>query len=160
MILTFYIAYIIIRTAVSLIQILLKNSKQLKLAKISNCMEKILIWINNSMLPLILQEINIIFENEFNQLLINHNITSNFSVMHVNIRSLSKNLDQLINYLNCFKHKFSVIAISETWRNESNTSLFVIPCYNCIIKNRSMYIGKGVGIALFILDDLSIVELI
>ena len=57
-----------------------------------------------------------------------------------------------------FKHQFNVFAISETWTNESNQSLFVILGYNCIINNRTIYNGKCDGAGLFILDDLSFVD--
>ena len=64
---------------------------------------------------------------DFNQLVVQNSIDSNFSLLHINIRSLSTNYDQQIVYLNCLKHRFSIIALSETWTNENNQSLFPIP---------------------------------
>ena len=45
---------------------------------------------------------------------------NNFSVYHVNIRSIPRNLDQLTFYLNNLHHTFSVIAISENWLTPFN----------------------------------------
>ena len=39
----------------------------------------------------------------------------NFSIMHLNARSLLKDLDQLNLMLGSLKKSFSVIGISETW---------------------------------------------
>ena len=54
-------------------------------------------------------------EDDFNKLLAEKNIATNFSLLHVNSRSLFKNLDHLINYLSIISHRFSVFAVSETW---------------------------------------------
>ena len=69
--------------------------------------------------------------NKDNQYLINDNtceyytdnefvksfITSNnsFSILNLNIRSISRNIGKLKEYLNIIKHNFSVITIQETW---------------------------------------------
>ena len=71
----------------------------------------------------------------------------------MNIRSLSKNYDQLIVYLSCLKHRFSIIALSETWTNENNQSLFPIPGYKCLFKNRIG--GRGGGVALYVFDFIN-----
>ena len=59
-------------------------------------------------------------EDDSNKLLAEKNIVTNFSLLHVNSRSLLKNLDHLINYLSIISHRFSVIAVSETWGNVNN----------------------------------------
>ena len=43
------------------------------------------------------------------------NLSENFSITHLNIRSLRKNIDKLKNFLNDIKGKFSVIVLSEAW---------------------------------------------
>ena len=43
-----------------------------------------------------------------------------FSLLHLNIRSLNRNFDNLVNYLASIKSNFSVIEISETWLIHSN----------------------------------------
>jgi exonuclease III len=95
-------------------------------------------------------------EDEFNQLLIDKSIDSNFSLLHINIRSLSKNLEQLTIYLNSLNHRFTVIALSETWANENNQLTFSIPGYNSVMVNRTD--GRGGGVALFILDTVSFIK--
>ena len=93
-------------------------------------------------------------DEEFNNLIAGNNINSeNFSCLHVNIRSLNKNIDKLLQLTAELNHSFSVICVSETWANESNKLLFNLPGYNCIMKPRSDKIGGGV--ALYIRDDLS-----
>ena len=53
-------------------------------------------------------------EDEFNKLLAEKNIATNFSLLYVDSRSVFRNLDHLINYLSIISHRFSVIAVSET----------------------------------------------
>ena len=89
-------------------------------------------------------------EYDFNKLLAEKNIATNFSLLHVNSRSLFKNLDHLINYLS--SRRFSVIAVSETWGNVNNEMFLNIPGYNRILVNRKT--GTGGGVALFILNNL------
>ena len=94
-------------------------------------------------------------------MLIQRNIDNNCSVLHVNAKSLYKNLDYLQVYLRTFNHNFSVIAISETWANNDSMSLLNIPGYNSTFKSRTS--GRGDGVALFVrncfkftvCDDLS-----
>ena len=45
---------------------------------------------------------------------------SRFSQLHLNARSLNKNIDQLALFINAINHTFSIIAISETWENARN----------------------------------------
>ena len=42
------------------------------------------------------------------------NLSENFSITHLNIRSLHKNIDKLKDFLNNIERKFSVIVLSET----------------------------------------------
>ena len=52
-------------------------------------------------------------------------ITSNnsFSILNLNIRSISKNIGKLKKYLNIIKHNFSVITIQETWFTEDTCDM-------------------------------------
>ena len=57
---------------------------------------------------------------------------TDFSVLHVNIRSLSSNFDKLKNFLSQITHSFGMICITETWcTNDSfvNNSNFQLPNY-------------------------------
>ena len=74
----------------------------------------------------------------------------------MNIKSVSKNYDQLIVYLSCLKHKFSVIALSETWTCKNKQSLFPILRYNCIFKN--LISSRCGGVALYVLDHITFHE--
>ncbi len=49
---------------------------------------------------------------------------SSISLLHVNIRSLHKNIDKLKFLLNSINYKFSVIALSETWLKSVPHSYF------------------------------------
>ena len=42
-------------------------------------------------------------------------LENSFSVYHINIRSLNKNFDKLLEFLSIMKNEFDIIAISETW---------------------------------------------
>ena len=77
------------------------------------------------------------------------------SLIHFNSRSLDKNLDQITDYLKTLNHKFSIIAISETWlKDKHNSPVFTeIKGYNLIRDDRSH--KKGGGVALYISTDLN-----
>ena len=69
----------------------------------------------------------------------------NCSVMHLNARSLLKNLDQLNLMLGSFKKSFSVIGFSETWLTDCTVELVNITGYNFISNHRKSKTGGGVG---------------
>ena len=58
---------------------------------------------------------------------------STFSLFHVNARSLYKNIYNLTDYLKDINFIFSVIAISETWANETNSYHLALPGYNAVV---------------------------
>ena len=72
----------------------------------------------------------------------------NFSIMHLNARSLLKNLDQLNLMLGNLKKSFAVIGISETWLTECTAELVNITGYSFISNHRKSKTGGGVGIYL------------
>ena len=79
----------------------------------------------------------------------NNEIKDNFSLLHVNSRSINKNFDSvdtLLNSLNNFS--FSVIGISETWLHSNSPDIFNIPHYYMIHDDRKT--GRGGGVALYI----------
>ena len=53
---------------------------------------------------------------------------NNFSMLHLNIRSLNKNIDDFREFLASFKGSFSVIVLTESWCDETanNNSLLVL----------------------------------
>ena len=78
------------------------------------------------------------------------NLSENFSITHLNIRSLHKNIDKLKDFLNDIKGKFSVIVLSETWIDDDKAdlnSLFHIPNYSFIHeKRKTKHKGGGLEI--------------
>ena len=77
---------------------------------------------------------------------------NSFSVMHHNVRSLSKNFDQLKLLLNLSSVTFSVIGLCETWLHDPLHSLVCIDGYTLVSKDRTR--KHGGGVALFVKDDV------
>jgi hypothetical protein len=94
-------------------------------------------------------------EEEFNTLFDSTMPDYDFSVLHVNARSLVKNHTLLEIYLSTLSHKFSVIAVSETWTSVNNESLFKLTGYNHVTNSR---VGRGGGVAIFVADTFSYIE--
>ena len=91
-------------------------------------------------------------ENQFNEMLLNENYSgADFSLLHLNIRSLPRNLNSLTDLLSCLDIKFSVIGISETWLSESPHSTD-INGFKFLHKHRLNRVGGGVG--LYVSNDL------
>ena len=63
-----------------------------------------------------------------------------FSLLHLNARSLNKNIDQLALFINALNHKLFIISISETWENKDIPSKPHLPGYSCVSIPRS---GRG-----------------
>lgn len=77
---------------------------------------------------------------------------NSFSVSHINIRSLKKNMDSFCLFYNdIIKHSFSVIGVSETWQI-SKDSAFQIEDYRMEYKVRET--GRGGGVAAYIKSSL------
>ena len=76
-------------------------------------------------------------------------------LMHINARSLNANFPKILNLLSINKCKPSVLAITETWLNESNYDLFQIDGFKFINLNRQgSKVGGGVGIYVDVLLDV------
>ena len=85
-------------------------------------------------------------EDSFNQMLRNENYSdADFSLFHLNIRSLQRNFNNLINLLSLLDINFTLIGVSETWLNEPS-HLLDIDGYNFIHKHRPNRSGGGVGL--------------
>ena len=72
--------------------------------------------------------------------------------MHLNIRSVQKNLGTLESYLATLNHKFTIVGISESWLKDHNADRYGLSGYNATHKYRSTKAGGGVSI--FIQDDI------
>ena len=88
--------------------------------------------------------------DKFNEKINEHPIE--FSTIHFNSRSMTKNFDQITAYLSSISHNFSAIALTETWLSPDNESLFCLDGYNFVNKNRLT--GKGGGVGLFLRNEL------
>ena len=49
-----------------------------------------------------------------------------FSICHLNIRSIKKNLASFENYLDLLQHEFSIIGLTETWLTDYDCNLYNI----------------------------------
>ena len=86
-------------------------------------------------------------EDSFNAKCTNENIDMNcFSMVHTNIRSISKNLNNFDNYLGGLDHKFSIIAVSESWLKDHSVDRYGLHGYNSEHKYRRSRGGGGVSI--------------
>ena len=77
------------------------------------------------------------------------------SAMHINVHSLPAKFDQLnllLTQLNQHKIDLHFILLCETFLRDSNSSLFNIPGYAFVYKNRKS-LSRG-GVALYIRNDL------
>ena len=84
---------------------------------------------------------------------VNNNL---ISLLHVNIRSLPKNVDQLEVFLQSINQQFSVIALSETWLKTVPHSYYSLPGYELIVNNRTGNKAGG-GVALYVSRDLDVI---
>ena len=63
---------------------------------------------------------------------------NNFSMLHLNIRSLNKNIDDFREFLASCKESFSVFVLTEPWCGETanNNSLLILENYNSVHQTR------------------------
>lgn len=74
----------------------------------------------------------------------------NFSVLHLNVRSLCKNLESLVDLLDNLRKSMvsvDIILLCETWLHDGNSMLVDIPGYNLFLQNREN--NRGGGLAIF-----------
>jgi hypothetical protein len=84
------------------------------------------------------------------------NTNYKFTALHLNIHSLPAKFDQLNTLLSRLRQsniQLHFILLCETFLNDKNASLFQIPGYNFIYKNRQNSI-RG-GIAMYIREDIT-----
>ena len=97
---------------------------------------------------------NYYIEDTFNSRCQDLMLSSNcFSMIHLNVRSVTRNLSHFLLYLKLLNLKFSIIGLTETWFNETNVDVFSIPGYKSENNYRrkrkgggtSIYIKKGIN---------------
>jgi Txe/YoeB family toxin of Txe-Axe toxin-antitoxin module len=80
------------------------------------------------------------------------NCQSTFSIISMNIRSASKNLDEFLSFLHILNHSFSFIGLVETWFTKENVETFSIGGYSHEFLCREN--KRGGGISLFISNKI------
>ena len=63
-------------------------------------------------------------------------LDQNFSLMHINARSLYNKMDAFGLLLNDINLRISIIGVSETWLDDTSSQLVSMSGYNFICKNR------------------------
>ena len=97
-------------------------------------------------------------EDDINEVITRNNISDEeFSLMHLNIRSLPKNISKLGDFLSLIDNRFSVIGLSETWLHNDNLDLYELPEYKSIHLTRPS--KKGGGVSLYVRKSLECTEL-
>ena len=86
--------------------------------------------------------------DQMNKILPTYASTNLKSIMHLNARSLVKNQEALYASLQTLNHKFSILAITETWTTVQNEAVINVPGYSKILKSRVE--GRGGGFFFFI----------
>eukprot|EP00111_Clytia_hemisphaerica_P011532 TCONS_00033842-protein len=92
------------------------------------------------------------------------NMNQNFSILNINIRSISKNFDDFKALLKQLKFNFKIICITETWckkdeaeseENQSKKSFskYLLPGYKVLHQARSN--KKGGGLCIFVHESLN-----
>ena len=82
-------------------------------------------------------------EHDFNNIIkSNDNYATGLSLMHLNVRSIPKNIDKLNNYLLSLDIQFSIIGLTETWLKEETLELYELPEYKIIHLTRPSRKGE------------------
>ena len=78
----------------------------------------------------------------------------NFSILHLNIRSLNANIDNFREFLGSLNGNFSVIVLTESWCSETaiENSLLILDNYYSVHQTRNN--KKGGGICIYINKQL------
>ena len=84
--------------------------------------------------------------DEFNNEIKRESSKSGFSMLHINIRSVNKNLCNLIHYMETLDSSFDVIGLSETWLNGESGDCCKLTGYHAEHSFRSNKTGGGASI--------------
>lgn len=92
--------------------------------------------------------------NDYEKMLLSKDKSRNsfFSILHNNIRSITKNYNEFTAFLSQFSNQFDCIVLSETW-NILDTSMFQISGYD-ILYNGGNY-NKSDGVVVYVRDSLN-----
>ena len=86
--------------------------------------------------------------DEFNALVTDYNLGNekSLSLIHLNIRSLSRNFDCFVAELETLKIKFDIICISETWMHKNSPDLYF---HDYVAHHNMRSFGRGGGVAIY-----------
>ena len=88
-------------------------------------------------------------ESSFNKDIAQNTCTEDVvSLCHANIRSVSKNLNSLENYMKMLNHEFTVVGLTETWLKNEINGLYSLNGYHSIGKHRVNRSGRGFAVCL------------
>ena len=85
---------------------------------------------------------------------LDNSLSNTFTLFHANVRSLSKNWNELISCLHLAAIKFTVIALTETWLHDTNATLFSLPDYRSLHATRPYQ--RGGGVSLYVRSDIDL----
>ena len=74
-------------------------------------------------------------------------------MIHINARSVIKNMSNITNYLHTIIHKFKIIVITESWLNKDNYHLYNINNYNSVHTYRVN--ARGGGGSIYLSEEIS-----
>ena len=80
-------------------------------------------------------------------------ITSYFSILHLNIRSIKKNFESFKTFLSSLDFTFSILCFSETWCDDLDNFTYDLPNYTSSHQKRSD--RKGWGVSVYIHNSLN-----
>ena len=79
---------------------------------------------------------------------------THFSLLHVNVRSLSKNYDDLSALLSILPNfNFQIIGVTETWLHSDSPPIFNLDNYDMIRTDRAL--GRGGGVAIYVSNQFN-----
>lgn len=83
------------------------------------------------------------------------NISGNkfLNIVHFNIRSLNKNFDELLVYIELFKNNLDIIVLSETWRIDG-VSNYLINNYTAYYSES--YFNQNDGVIVYVKNNLNV----
>ena len=88
-----------------------------------------------------------------------NSVSANFiSIVHLNIRSLRKNMENFKIFLNSISHDFDIICLTETWCKEENIPQFLLPNYKAIHQVRYNQDKSGGGICIFVKNSMNCIK--
>ena len=73
-----------------------------------------------------------ILDTDVNQFFVNNN--NDFTLIHLNARSLNKNFSELSNLLSLINHSIAAICVTETWLNKNTENNFQIVGFFLIVE--------------------------